>query len=128
MRGESRGILHRLVVQASGGVVCAGEVTDVFGDGNRAVLSLERDGEPLEELLLLRLRHSLIAVVNRCPHMERPLDDARLRGHVLTCQGHGRSYSLRTGRAPGTLAADCAPALRRLPAWAEDGQVFIRLA
>lgn len=124
-REESEGIPRRLVVQAGGGVVRVGGITDVFGGCGRAVLSLERDGTQLEEVLLLRLRHGIFAVVNRCPHLERPLEDARIRGHVLTCRGHGRSYSLRTGRPAGALMAGGPPKLRRLPAWAEDGQVFV---
>lgn len=113
------------MVQASGGVICAGRITDVFSGASRAVLSLERDGTQFEEVLLLRLRHGLVAVINRCPHLERPLEDARVRGHVLTCRGHSRSYSLRTGRPAGALMAGGPPKLRRVPAWTEDGQVFL---
>ncbi|MBO0805348.1 MAG: Rieske 2Fe-2S domain-containing protein [Nocardiopsaceae bacterium] len=114
---------RRLVVRAADDVVCVGDVADVFGGGGRAVLCLERDGTRVEEVLLLRLRHGVLAVVNRCPHLGRSLDDARLRGHMLTCRGHGRSYNLRSGRPAGTLAPG-PPRLRRVPAWISGGRLF----
>lgn len=123
-REASDGRPRRLVVRANGGVVCAGAVTDVFGGGDRAVLEVERDGARVGEVLLLRLRRGVFAVVNRCPHLGRPLDDARVRGHVLTCQGHGRSYSLRSGRSANANALSGPPKLRRVPAWTEGGRLF----
>ena len=90
--------LRRLVIQADEDVLCAGALADVFGDEDRAVLCVERDEKPVEELLLLRLRGRLYVVVNRCPHLDRVLDDARVHGHVLTCRGHGRSYNVRRDR------------------------------
>ena len=108
-------------------MVRAGALSVVFGGGRRAVLRVERDGILVEELLLLRVRRRIVAVVNQCPHMGRPLDDARLRGHVLTCRGHGRSYSARTGRVAGTLRVGGPPRLRRAAAWVEDDQVFVDL-
>jgi nitrite reductase/ring-hydroxylating ferredoxin subunit len=100
---------------------------EVFGGANRVVLRVERDGVLVEELLLLRVRRGVVAVVNRCPHLGRPLDDARVRGGALRCWGHGRSYSLRTGRAVGTLNVVGAARLRRVPAWTDDGQLLLDL-
>ncbi|HSZ40695.1 MAG TPA: Rieske 2Fe-2S domain-containing protein [Trebonia sp.] len=124
---ERRAALRRLEMQADGDVVCAGAVADVFGDADRVVLCLEREGSPVEELLVLRLRDRLYAVVNRCPHLGRELDDGRVHGHVLTCLGHGRSYSLRTGRRAGPLPRGGPPVLRSVRAWEEDGKVFLDL-
>lgn len=106
---------------------CAGSLAEVFGVGDRAVLRVERDGTEIEELLVLRLRHGVFALVNRCPHLGRPLDDGRIRGHSLQCRGHGRSYSLRTGRSAGTLAWGGPPKLRRVPAWTENGDLYLDL-
>ena len=117
--------LRRLVIQADEDVVCAGTVADVFGDEDRAVLCLERDGTSVEELLLLRLHHRLYAIVNRCPHLDRALDDARVRGHVLTCRGHGRSYNLRSGRAVRAFAGDGPALLRGARVWDEGGKLFL---
>jgi nitrite reductase/ring-hydroxylating ferredoxin subunit len=108
--------------------VCAGSLAEIFGTGDRAVARVERDGAEAEELLLIRVRHGLFAIVNRCPHLGRRLDDGRVHGHVLQCHGHGRSYSLRTGRSAGTLAWGGPPKLRRVPAWAEDGRLYLDLS
>lgn len=105
-----------------------GSLAEIFGLGDRAVLVVERAGAEPTELLLLRLRHGLFALVNRCPHLGRPLDDGRVRGHLLQCRGHGRSYSLSTGRSAGTLAWGGPPKLHRVPAWATDGQLYLDLS
>lgn len=118
---------RRLVVDASGVVVCAGSLAEIFGGSDRAVLRIERNGAEVEELLLLSLRHGLYAMVNRCPHLGRTLDDGRVRGNVLQCRGHSRSYSVRTGRSVGTLAVGGPPKLHRIPAWAEGGRLFLDL-
>jgi nitrite reductase/ring-hydroxylating ferredoxin subunit len=106
-------------------VVRVGGVTEVFGAADRVVVCLERDGTGLEEVLVLRLRHGIYAIVNRCPHLDRALDDGRVSGHNLQCQGHSRSYNLRSGRAAGTLPGSGRPLLRRFRAWAEDGQLLL---
>lgn len=118
-----------LVLDAASPVasVCVGSLPEIFGMGDRAVLRVERDGAEAEDLLLLRLRHGLFAIVNRCPHRGRRLDDGRVHGHSLQCRGHSRSYSLRTGRPSGTLAFGGPPKLRRIPAWAADGQLYLDL-
>lgn len=117
-----------LVLQAGGTQTCAGSLAEVFGTGDRAVARVERDGAEAEELLLLRLRHGIFALVNRCPHLGRSLDDGRVHGHVLQCRGHGRSYSLRTGRSAGTLAWGGPPKLHRIPAWVKDGRLYLDLS
>ena len=115
------------MIQADGDVLCAGALADVFGDADRAVVCLERDGIPVEELLVLRMHNRVYALVNRCPHLDRRLDDGRMHGSVLTCPGHGRSYNLRTGRGAGRLARRGPVLLRSVRAWAEDGKVFLDL-
>jgi nitrite reductase/ring-hydroxylating ferredoxin subunit len=118
---------YRLVVEPGESVVRAGSLAELFGLGDRAVLLVVLGSAEPEELLLLRFRHGLFALVNRCPHLGRPLDDGQVRGHTLQCRGHGRSYSLRTGRPAGTLAWGGPPKLRRVPAWAEDGYLYLDL-
>jgi nitrite reductase/ring-hydroxylating ferredoxin subunit len=116
------------VIQADGDVLCVGALADVFGDDDRAVVCLERDGAPLEELLVLRVHKRLYALVNRCPHLGRELHDARLHGTVLTCRGHGKSYNLRSSRAAGPLSWHGPAVLRSVRAWDEDGEVFLNVA
>lgn len=114
--------------QADATSVCVGSLSEIFGVGDRAVLRVERDGAEAEDLLLLRLRHGLFAIVNRCPHRARALDDGRVHGHSLQCRGHSRSYSLRTGRPSGTMAWGGPPKLRRIPVWAADGHLYLDLS
>lgn len=120
--------LRRLVIQAEGNVLCAGALADVFGDADRAVLCLERDGTSLEELLVLRIHKHLYALVNRCPHLDRQLDDARLHGNVLTCRGHGKSYNLRSGRTAGMLSWGGPAVLHSVRAWDSGGQLFLDIS
>jgi nitrite reductase/ring-hydroxylating ferredoxin subunit len=105
--------------------LCVGTLADVFAEADRAVVCLERDGSPIEELLVLRTHNRLYALVNRCPHLERQLDDARVHGNVLTCRGHDKSYNLRSGRMTGRLSRGGPVVLRSVRAWDEDGQLFL---
>lgn len=114
-----------LTAQAIGSVVHVGALAEVFGQGDRALLRVQRNERPAEELLLLRRGRRIFALVNRCPHMQRSLDDARVGVGVLSCPGHGRSYSLRTGRAVGTAARHGGPALRTARAWVDSAQLFL---
>lgn len=115
----------RLIVPVGGSLVHVGAVAEVFGKRDRAVLGLQRGGQTAEELLLLRRGRRVFALVNRCPHMERPLDDARVHAGVLSCPGHGRSYSLRTGRAVGMMGRGGPSALRTVRAWVANDQLFL---
>lgn len=125
-RGEERqAALRRLVIQADGDVLCAGAVADILGETDRAVLCLVHEGEPVEELLIIRARRHLYALVNRCPHLDRALDDARVCGSVLTCRGHGKSYNLRSGRTARTLSRGGPVMLRSVRAWDEGGKLFL---
>lgn len=114
-----------ITVPAGATVVQVGAVAEVFGQRDRAVLGLQREGQTAEELLLLRRGRRVFALVNRCPHLDRPLDDARVHAGVLSCPGHGRSYSLRTGRAVGMTGRGGPSALRTARAWVDNDQLFL---
>jgi nitrite reductase/ring-hydroxylating ferredoxin subunit len=101
---QERPTVRQLVMEASADVVRLGSLTETFGVASRAVLRVERDGHVVAELLLLRRGMHVAALVNRCPHLGRRLDDGRLRGGVLVCNGHGGCFELRTGRAVGHTA------------------------
>ena len=51
------------------------------------------------ELLLLQEAGQVSLLVNRCPHMQAPLDKATLHQGVLRCPVHGIEFELRGGRA-----------------------------
>jgi nitrite reductase/ring-hydroxylating ferredoxin subunit len=122
---EERPTARMLVPVGASVVVHVGAVAEVFGQRDRAVLGLQRDGQTAKELLLLRRGRRVFALVNRCPHMERPLDDARVHVGILSCPGHGRSYSLRTGRAVGMAGHGEPSALRTARAWVDNDQLFL---
>ncbi|HEY4459815.1 MAG TPA: Rieske 2Fe-2S domain-containing protein [Pseudonocardiaceae bacterium] len=114
-----------MVSQRTGSpIVRLGQIGELFGDGARAIVTVIRVDGSAEEILVVRARRGrLFAVLNRCPHRGRLLDNAPVHGRTLTCPGHGRSFDLRTGR-PGRTGTDPLPVLR---AWLEDDQVFLRL-
>jgi nitrite reductase/ring-hydroxylating ferredoxin subunit len=56
------------------------------------------------DVLVVRTRHKLYAVENRCPHLGRDLADAPVTGHTLTCPDHSRRYDLASGRPAGRLS------------------------
>lgn len=74
-------------------------------------------------LIVLRRHGRLAAARNRCPHAERRLDDAALKGWKIICPGHGRSWDLRPGRQRGLLALEHV----RI-AETSDGDVVVALA
>lgn len=49
-------------------------------------------------VIVFRIGGRLLAIRNTCPHAGLPLDDADLRGTVLTCIFHGYTYNLENGR------------------------------
>lgn len=110
--------VRTLTAQASGNVVVAGALSEVFGRADRAVVRVERDGKPIDELLLLRRGPRVVALVNRCPHLQRALDDARVHGRTLVCPGHGRRYSLQ----------GASPALRILPTRSDGTMLLIDIS
>ena len=38
------------------------------------------------------------ACTNTCPHMEGPLGEGKLNGHILTCPYHGWQFDVRSGQ------------------------------
>jgi nitrite reductase/ring-hydroxylating ferredoxin subunit len=111
--------VQRVAAEVKGCVIKIDPADEIFGRADRAVVRLERDRQPVDELLLLRRGRRVVALVNRCPHLGRALDDARARGGALVCAGHGRRYSLRAGRVLGAPSA-----LRLLPV-RRDGQALL---
>jgi nitrite reductase/ring-hydroxylating ferredoxin subunit len=55
-------------------------------------------------VLLLRRGLRIVAVISRCPHLGRALDEATIRSGMLICPGHAGAFSVRTGRAASETA------------------------
>jgi nitrite reductase/ring-hydroxylating ferredoxin subunit len=52
-------------------------------------------------VLLVNLGGRILAVRNRCTHLDAPLADGRLIGERIICRRHGASFSLVDGRPTG---------------------------
>lgn len=75
------------------------------------------------ELVVFRTGDAVYAVLNQCPHAGLPLEDAQLRGRVLTCRYHGYAYRLDTGRNIDFPHEE--PPARTFPARIHDQQVQV---
>jgi nitrite reductase/ring-hydroxylating ferredoxin subunit len=49
------------------------------------------------ELALARVDGEVYAVQGHCLHLQGPLCEGRLEGHMLSCPWHGWQYDVRTG-------------------------------
>ena len=78
------------------------------------------------ELLVVSVRRRFTVVVNRCPHLGLPLDDARIVGRTLVCGAHGYKYALTDGaHIPGwRCPAGGVERLRLIPTCVDDGVLY----
>jgi len=98
----------RIAARATGNVVTIDFSSKIFERTNRVVVWIETDEqEAAGELLLLRRGGRFAAMVNRCPHLGRTLEDAIVRGNVLVCPGHGKHYNLNPGQRRCAASALC---------------------
>ncbi len=51
-----------------------------------------------QEIAVCNVGGALFAVGRRCGHMNAPLDQGCLDGHILTCPLHQAQFDVRTGR------------------------------
>jgi len=61
----------------------------------------EGDGTVVEiagkEIGIFKIQGELFAISNLCPHMDGPLVEGELKGHVITCPWHAWTFDLKTG-------------------------------
>jgi nitrite reductase/ring-hydroxylating ferredoxin subunit len=72
----------------SGALVRVARLRDLEGCGRQVV----RVGE--EEILLLKLGSTVVAVGNRCPHQGVRLDSGQVEGTTIHCSGHGWKFDV----------------------------------
>jgi nitrite reductase (NADH) small subunit len=84
-------------------------------------LACVRLGE--QELTLARVDGEFYAVQGHCLHLQGPLCEGRLRGHVLSCPWHGWQYDVRTGENE----FDRAIQLETYDVKVEDGEVRVAI-
>lgn len=76
------------------------------------------------DILLVRAGADVLAVDNRCTHLDQPLDQGRVMAGQITCPFHGACFDLRTGEA---VSGPAVSPLRCYPARIQDGVVELKL-
>lgn len=56
------------------------------------------------EIVLCRVDDEIYALQGMCTHQELPLDGGEVEGGVLTCEWHGATFDVCTGRVLGPPA------------------------
>ena len=74
-----------------------------------------------EDVALARIGDEVYALQGHCIHLQGPLCEGRLDGHVLSCPWHGWQYDVRTGENE----FDRAIKLETYPVQIEDGEVKV---
>lgn len=75
------------------------------------------------QLLLLQDRTRTYLIENRCPHMDAPLDFAKIQSGFIRCPMHGIEFNLDNGRAKNGVGG----CLKRFSVCYEGNQVGIDL-
>ncbi|HET7856720.1 MAG TPA: Rieske 2Fe-2S domain-containing protein [Gaiellaceae bacterium] len=76
-----------------------------------------------ETIALVNVDGSLYATQGACLHLQGPLGDGKVDGHLLRCPWHGWTYDVRTGKNDFDLAIE----LRTFEVTVEDGDVKVAL-
>jgi nitrite reductase/ring-hydroxylating ferredoxin subunit len=76
-----------------------------------------------EEIALANVDGRFYATQNACIHLQGPLGEGSLCGHLLTCPWHGWQYDVRTGENDFDLAIT----LRTYEVEVADGEVRVRV-
>ena len=84
-------------------------------------LACVRVGE--QDVTLARVGDDFYATQGACIHLQGPLCEGRLEGHVLSCPWHGWQYDVRSGENE----FDRAIVLETYEVRVEDGEVQIAL-
>lgn len=87
-------------------------------DGYRRVFRLAG-----REWVLLQEQGKLYCFANQCPHLNAPLLQATIHGHILRCPSHGIEFDLRNGRPKNRNI--CKNTLTFLPVIYEVNQVGV---
>ena len=77
------------------------------------------------EIVLCRVEDEIYALDGICTHQDLPLDGSEVEGTVLTCEWHGATFDVCTGRVLGP------PATRSLRTYAvrvdDEGAVWVEV-
>jgi len=76
------------------------------------------------EIVLCNVEGEIYALQGMCSHEALPLDGGEVEDGVLTCDWHGASFDVCTGRVLGLPATS---PLRTYDTRVDDGRVFVTL-
>ena len=76
-----------------------------------------------QDVTLARIGDEFFATQGHCIHLQGPLCEGRLEGHVLSCPWHGWQYDVRSGENE----FDHAIVLETYDVKVEDGEVKVAL-
>lgn len=74
------------------------------------------------EIVLCNVEGEIYALQGMCTHEELPLDGGEVEDGTLTCDWHGATFDVCTGRATGLPAT---VALETFPTRVDDGRIFV---
>lgn len=74
-------------------------------------------------ILLLRLHGTIVAYLDRCPHLGVPLSDGNLQGDILTCCAHHWQFNVHNGEGINPIGKH----LTSLPIKIEKENIFVAL-
>jgi 3-phenylpropionate/trans-cinnamate dioxygenase ferredoxin component len=77
------------------------------------------------EILLIQREHGIVAVHNRCTHLQKPLTEGRVFAGQIICPLHGACFDLRTGQA---VSGPAVSPLRIFPTRVEGDEVWLDCA
>ncbi len=77
------------------------------------------------EIVLCNVEGQIYALQGMCSHEELPLDGGEVEGTTLTCDWHGATFDVCTGRATGLPATQ---PLKVYPTRVDDdGRIFVQV-
>lgn len=77
------------------------------------------------EVLIYRKDNEFYAFERHCPHQSRPLDDATVKGEVMTCLYHALEMDIKTGEIVFDGGYINLPELQVFPVKVEDDRVYV---
>lgn len=76
-----------------------------------------------QEVLLIRLGKTVHAITNRCTHLDKSMEGARVMGTQIYCPHHGACFDLVTGKARSGPAVD---PLHKWKVDVRDDEIFVQ--
>lgn len=79
-----------------------------------------------EEVLIFKVDQKWHAIQKKCPHQDRPLDDARIKDGKVSCIFHAVEFDLNTGQIVFDEGYMSLPNLKVYPVKVEKDQLLVK--